>query len=299
MTSRKFQEICLVDITSLLTADLTKIRSLSAKKMKHFKSAPRGSATLAAWFGDADCALISRNISVDARVLEACPNLKYIGVYGTGLDQIDLRAARKRGIVVAGIGDYCNRETAEFVLAQIYLATRSLGPLSLKAEPQSVQGTVLGVVGMGRVGQELALLALANGLDVFYFSAARNRAIEGKGVGFLPLKKLMRKCEIISFHTPPDRRILSKSMFSTLPDGKLLISTSHDGAWDDAGFAAWIKNPKNMVVFDALAADSFQSLRGHRNVVLSKRYAYLTRQSRERRSMLLVKSLCDFLKKAK
>jgi phosphoglycerate dehydrogenase-like enzyme len=182
----KFKQIALIDVSSLQTSCLDHLSKLSDGSLIFHAGLPRDLSETEKIIGAVDCLIVSLLVPLPKDVFKKCPSLRYVCVYGTSTRRIDLNAAKASGVLVDSIRHYCDRETAEFVLAQIASLARGLGNYQWKAEPTSLNGKRIGVVGMGSVGRALSELCLGIGMEVVYFSPNRKRDIEQKGAKYLP-----------------------------------------------------------------------------------------------------------------
>ena len=295
MTMKRFKKICIVGVDSLAAVDLAAIRSLSASPIVQSKFIA-DPVKMSKVIGSSDCLVVSRHVDISGKIFNYCPNLKFIGVLGTGIDNVDLKAAVQHGIQVAGIADYCNRETAEFIVAAILSVTRRLASKRWKRDVQSLGELNLGIIGMGRVGLELAKLGVSFGAEVFYNSKSRKKEAEELGARYLEIDDLLERCDAISLHVPPGTKVLFTDHFRRISaKPRLLINTCIGRVMDRKAFMGWIKNAENMALFDSLGGKGYGDIAKRRNVVIYNEPAYLTRATNARRSGLSVELLREAL----
>jgi glyoxylate reductase len=154
---------------------------------------------------------------IDREVIEAAPNLKIIANYAVGYNNIDLKAASKRGIVVTNTPGVLTETTADLTWALILAVARRL----LEAEQSlrsgkwtgwaptqflgsDIYGKTLGIMGMGRIGQAVSRRAGGFSMRVVYYSRHRIPAGEEKKLKahFLPLPDLLKESDFVSLHLP-------------------------------------------------------------------------------------------------
>ena len=166
----------------------------------------------------ADCeALIVRSgTQVTADILEGAPKLQVVGRAGAGVDNIDMPAATRRGVVVMNTPGGNSISACELTMAMMLALARRLPQASQRVKAgewprkeflgTELQGKRLGVLGLGRIGSEVARRALAFGMDVVaydpYLTDERARRLEVKLAG---LDELLATSDVITLHLPRNR----------------------------------------------------------------------------------------------
>jgi len=184
---------------------------------------------------------------VTREVIAAAKELRAIGRAGIGLDNIDLEAARERGIKVLNTPGATTISVAELTLGHMLALARQIpqATASLKAgkwEKKRFMGTelhgkTLGIIGIGRIGREVAKRAAAFGMDlVAYDPYVREAEVRGLGVKLLPLEDLLPYSDWITIHvplTPETRHLLGEREFRMMKDGVRLINCARGGVVDE------------------------------------------------------------------
>ncbi|GIK39466.1 MAG: dehydrogenase [Chloroflexota bacterium] len=180
-------------------------------------------------------------LPVPGDLLRQRPELKLIITCSTGWDHIDVVAATELGILVCNAGDYCADEVADHTMLLILAAWRNLPLLTAEVRqggwnfdcagtPRPLQGTVLGLVGMGRIGSRVAQRAKAFGLHVLgYDPFIPPDQIQARGVGPVSLADLLAQADIISLHLPSQagrQPLLTQAAFAQMKPGALLVNVS-------------------------------------------------------------------------
>lgn len=195
-------------------------------------------------------ALLVRERTVDAAVLDACPNLKVVVRYGVGVDNIDLETARLHGIYVANVPDYgAENEVSEHAVA-LYLAVQrrivsrdgevrnGAWGVGQAAMIPNREGAVLGLIGCGKIG-----LAAARKFRVLGFGRvvvadpylSVEAALEA-GVEQVSLDDLCRTADVISLHaplTPETRHILDDRQIALMKPTTIVVNVSRGGLVDE------------------------------------------------------------------
>jgi len=194
-----------------------------------------------------DGLIVRSATKVTREVIEAGENLKAIGRAGIGLDNIDTEAAKERGIKVLNTPGATTISVAELTLGHMLALARHIpqGTASLKAgkwEKKRLIGTelygkTLGIIGLGRIGREVAKRASAFGMDlVAYDPYVREGDVRNLGLKLLPLEDLLQHSDYITIHvplTPETRHMLGKREFELMKPGVRLINCSRGGVVDE------------------------------------------------------------------
>jgi len=153
---------------------------------------------------------------IDKEVLDSAPCLKVISTYAVGYDNIDIKEATKRKIVVANTPGVLTETVADFTWALILSIARRIvegdkivrqkkfkgwGPLVLVGS--DVYGKTLGIIGAGRIGQAVARRAKGFDMDILYFSRKRKKEFEREcNAKFVDIETLLKQSDFVSLHTP-------------------------------------------------------------------------------------------------
>ncbi|RAV18562.1 phosphoglycerate dehydrogenase [Paenibacillus contaminans] len=202
---------------------------------------------LVAIIGDYDALLVRSQTKVTERIMQAGSKLKVVGRAGVGVDNIDLEAATKRGIVVINAPDGNTIATCELTFAMMMAIARQI--------PQAYKKTVggewdrktfvgvelrnktLGVVGMGRIGSEVAKRAKAFGMNVIgYDPFLSEERAEKMGVKLGSVNDIAAQADFITVHTPltnETRGIIGKDQFAIMKKGVRIINCARGGIVDE------------------------------------------------------------------
>ena len=186
---------------------------------------------------------------VDRSVIEAGTALRVIANVAVGYNNIDVPAARERGIIVTNTPDVLTDATADFTLALILAVTRRLGEGERMLRRgdwkgwafdqllgMQLRGRQLGVVGFGRIGQAVAARASAFGMTIAHASRS------GTGI---PLDRLLSTSDIVSLHvplTPETRHLIGQAELARMKRSAYLINTTRGPVVDEAALAWALRN---------------------------------------------------------
>jgi len=246
---------------------------------------------------------------VTGKAIDAASNLELIVRAGIGLDNIDLEAAKTKGIQVANTPAATSISVAEHTFGLMLAAVRNHGKANLsmkehKWEKKLFSGTelygkTLGVMGFGRIGQEVAKRALAFGMNVIAFDI-----IEVKtelNVTQVSWEELLSQSDIITLHLPltdKTRHMISDKEFAMMKDGVILINASRGGTVDEKALKNALDSDKvraaALDVFEKEPPDEF-SLVDHPNVIATPHIGAAAKEGQKRAGMEVVSILKERL----
>jgi D-3-phosphoglycerate dehydrogenase / 2-oxoglutarate reductase len=195
---------------------------------------------------------------VTAAVTEAGSSLKVIGRAGVGVDNIDLEAARKRGITVVNAPTSTTGAVAELAFGLLLALAREIPRADaamkqgrwLKKELEGVElaGKTLGVIGYGRIGKDLGKRAAAFGMNtITYDPFIQEESIRAGGAESVSLQDLLAWSDFISLHLPFDvqtRDLIGPQAISQMKDGVRIICAARGGIIDEAALLAALNSGK-------------------------------------------------------
>lgn len=195
---------------------------------------------LLALLPEADCVLACG--AMDAQMIEAGKQLGLIVCYGAGYDKIDIDAATKRGVLVCNTPDSVTTATAEVAIGlmlavkrricELDAAVRSEGSAAFgmgKRMGSSLEGGVLGIVGMGRIGGRVADFGRMMGMRIVYTARTEHEAENAKGASRVLLRELMERADVISIHCPltdQTKGMITGELLDCMKAGAVLINTA-------------------------------------------------------------------------
>ncbi|MDI3421191.1 2-hydroxyacid dehydrogenase [Streptomyces luteolus] len=262
--------------------------------------------------------LITALAPVTAEHLAAAPELKLVQCSSHGFDYVDVAAARDRGIPVCTIGssDAEKRCVAEQTFALMLALAKQLVPAHtalaegdwalprLKPSLTELSGKTLGIVGLGQIGQEVALRGRAFSMDVVY--AGRRRAEpsveERLGARHLDLDELLRTSDYVSLHAPltdATRGLLSAERLALLKPTAFVVNTARGALIDQEALADALESGAlagaGLDVFDPEPPPSSLRLLRAPNVVLSPHVGGVTRETVVRIAIAAAQNVASYL----
>lgn len=230
-------------------------------------------------------AVISRTLELSARAIASCPTLKVISKHGVGVSNIDVAAAGARGIPVYVTPGANAQSVAEMTLGLLFAAARRIawmdaelrgGRWSRAQDGIELSGKTLGLVGFGQVGQRVAQVCQALGMQVAAFDPAL-RSSPVAGVKLLAsLDELLPLADVLSLHVPLNRHtrgMLGAAQLARLPKGAILINTARGEVVDEPALVEALRSGLlhaaglDTMAVEPLPVDS--ALAGLPNVVLT------------------------------
>ncbi len=196
---------------------------------------------------EADVA-ITNKVKLSRAQLEHLPKLKLICVAATGFDCVDISACRDLGVTVCNAPAYSASSVAEAVIASIFALRRSLFEYREAASKrwptsnhfcvhgtpiQDINGSTLGIVGRGDIGNRVAQLAVGLNMHVIF---AEHQGAPRVRDGYVPFETMLQKADAVSLHcplTPQTRHLIGAKQLSLMKQGALLINTARGPLVDE------------------------------------------------------------------
>ena len=218
---------------------------------------------------DYDALIVRGRTKVTASLLETATKLKVVGRAGVGVDNIDLAAAKSRGVTVVNAPVSTTLAVAELTFGLLLALTREIPRADssmkqgqwLKKELEGVElhGKTLGILGMGRIGAEVARRARAFGMDVLgYDPLLSPEEIRGRVAEPVDRDELLARADFISLHlplTPETRGLLDADQFARMKDGARIVCAARGGIIDEAALLSALESGK----IAGAALDVFES----------------------------------------
>ena len=196
----------------------------------------------------ADALLVWHELTYDAKIMDKLLNCKVIVRVGAGVDNVDLKAAKERGIKVCNVPDYGTNDVADHAFALLLHIARGIQPYEQSIRDGAwswkpgesltrLTGKHFGVIGLGRIGMAAALRAKAFGMEVHFYDPYVKHGFE-KSLNISrsdSLSDLAELADIVSIHTPltPETEcMLNKDYFEVARNGQIIINTARGSIVD-------------------------------------------------------------------
>jgi glyoxylate reductase len=248
--------------------------------------------------------LLEAAVRVGPEELDLLPALRFVANYGVGYDGVDVAACRARGIAVTNTPGVLDAAVADLTLALILACRREVvladrfvregrwrsGWSQPEIVGHDVAGATLGLVGFGRIAQQVARRADAFGMRVVHHSRSSG----------LPLDELLAGADVVSLHVPlteETRGLVSRERLGLLRDGATLVNTARGAVVDQDALVDELVSGRISAGLDVFADEPHvpERLCGLRNVVLTPHLASSTAETRAAMTRVLVDNVVAFL----
>lgn len=273
-----------------------------------------------------DALLVRSATQVRKELIDACPGLRIIGRGGVGMDNIDVDYARSKDIHVINTPSASSESVAELVFAHLFSGARFLADANRKmpivgdaefnalkkqyTNGTELRGKTLGIIGMGRIGQEVSRIALGLGMRViaadsnigcasitvkFYNNQFINVEIETE-----PLEGVLKHADFLTLHVPAQSTgaVIGAEQFALMKDGVAVINCSRGGVVDEAALLSALDTNKvsfaGLDVFENEPTPSLQLLQ-HPRISLTPHTGASTLEAQDRIGLSLAAQICSIV----
>ncbi|MDF2430546.1 MAG: D-3-phosphoglycerate dehydrogenase / 2-oxoglutarate reductase [Mucilaginibacter sp.] len=282
---------------------------------------------LAVKLQDYDGITVRSATKVRKALIDACPNLKVIGRGGVGMDNIDVEYAKEKGVAVYNTPASSSLSVAELVFAHLFTGVRFLQDSNRKmpvegatkfndlkkayAKGIELRGKTIGILGFGRIGREVAKIALGVGMDVmaydlFPFNPEVEVILGGGTTVKITVKtasreEIIKQADFITLHTPfVDKPIIGAAEFEQMKKGAGVVNCSRGGLIDEDALLAALNSGK--IAFAALDVFSNEptprtDILTHPKISLTPHIGASTNEAQERIGLELANLIIDHFKK--
>lgn len=244
-------------------------------------------------------------------VLTQCKILETVAYIGVGAANfVDLEAASRLGVAVSNTPDYGNRSVAEHALGLILAVARNTVAgdddlrrglwTQMSREGIQIKGRSIGLVGLGKVGREMARLCHAFGLRVTYYDIERRPEMEDIAA-YLPLEELLSESDVVSLHLVLDestRGFVGEREIALMKPGSILVNTSRGEVLDLAAVARALREGRlrgaGLDNFPGEPVPDLGEFRDLENVTLTPHVAFNTREAKDRMTDIAVNNVVSF-----
>ena len=260
-------------------------------------------------------AVICNKTRITAAVMEACPTVKYIGLFATGYNNIDTDYAAAHGVTVCNVPGYSTEAVAQHTFAFIlaltdrvheYNATVAQGdwirsrtfsyfPIPL----MELCGKTIGIVGYGAIGRRVGDMARAFGMKVLVHG---RRPIPDSDVEQVPFEELLRRSDVVTLHCPLNRDsegMMNAAAFAAMKEGAIFVNTARGGLVDEWALRAALDSGHllgagiDVLQVEPMTADC--PLYGAPNCILTPHIAWAGLETRHRLMGVVADNLRHYL----
>ena len=258
--------------------------------------------------------IITNKTPVTAEVMEAAPGLQLIAVTATGYNVVDTAAAKKRGVPVCNVPEYGTWSVAQHAFALLLELTNHAGTNSISVQKgewyraadwcytkqpvMELKDKTIGIIGLGKIGTQTAMIAMAFGMKVIYHRGSRKL----KGAKEVKLHELFMQADFISLHCPltaDNNAFINKEMLELMKPTAFLINTSRGQLIAEKDLAdALQKNKLAGAALDVLSAEpplAGHPLIGLPNCIITPHNAWISFEARARVMETTLANVKNFL----
>lgn len=260
-------------------------------------------------------AVLCNKVPITAEVMAACPTLKYVGLFATGYNNIDVAYAASHGVTVCNVPGYSTEAVAQHTFALLlaltdrvheYNATVAQGdwirsrtfacfPIPLT----ELCGKAIGIVGYGAIGRRVGDMARAFGMRVLVHG---RRPIPDTDVEQVPFEELLRRSDVVTLHCPlnaDSQGMMDAAAFAAMKEGAIFINTSRGGLVDERALRAALESGHllgagvDVLQVEPMTADC--PLYGAPNLIITPHIAWAGVETRHRLMGVVAENLRHFL----
>lgn len=267
--------------------------------------------------GDAEIVL-SNKTAIDKSVIDSCKNLKYIGLFATGYNIVDVEYAREKGIVVCNVPDYSSKAVAQHTFALIlefYSKIWEHNDLVKKGNWSNcsdfcfysqglseLNNKTIGLIGFGNISKQVEKIATAFDMNVLVYSRTIKKEFEKDNLKFVDLDYLFKNSDIISIHCPlfeETKNLINKETLNKMKKTAILINTSRGPIINDIDLACALNSEVisgaglDVVSIEPILANN--PLLDAKNCIITPHIAWAPKETRDRLIKVVVQNIKDFL----
>jgi len=261
---------------------------------------------------ESDALMVRSETKITAEVIAGAPRVKFIGRAGTGVDNIDVSVASRQGIVVANVPGGNTISAAEQSLALLFALARNTPQADASTRAgkwerskfvgTEVTGKTLGVVGLGRIGREVAQRAIGLSMRVVAFDPVGDESwCRRAGVAFVSLNDLLAQADFISVHVPlteQTKHLLNRETLAKTRRGVRIINCARGGIVDEAALLEFVKSGHvkgaALDVFEKEPLDPASPLLAHPEIIVTPHLGASTEEAQVKVAADLAQGLMEF-----
>ncbi len=260
--------------------------------------------------------IVTNKVVITDLLMSQTPTLKLICVAATGMNNVDLEAAKRRGIEVKNVAGYSTDSVIQHTFSMLfylmghsryydeYVKNGSYSKSEIFTDVSKpfyeIKGKKWGIIGLGSIGRGVANIAKAFGAELFYYSTSGvNRTEDYQRVN---LKELLKTCDIISIHAPLNDKtnnLLDYEQLLTCKDGALILNLGRGGIVNEEAVARIVDKKNIYFGLDVLTQEPMVqnhpilSVNNKENIYLTPHIAWASVEARERLIASVIKNISD------
>jgi Lactate dehydrogenase and related dehydrogenases len=249
--------------------------------------------------------VFSNKTPLPTKAFQYMPNVKYIGVFATGYNIVDVEAAKKRGITVTNVPTYGTGTVAQMAIALLLELCHHIGAHSdavsrgewsnnadwcfWRYPIVELDGKTIGIIGFGKIGQAVGKIAQALGMDVLVFDRYPRKELENDTLHYVKLDELLKNSDMISLHCPlfkDTEGIIGRNNIAKMKDGVMIINNSRGALIVEEDLAEALNSGKvagaalDVVSSEPIHADN--PLLQAKNCIITPHISWASKEARQR-----------------
>lgn len=256
--------------------------------------------------------LVIANSPLQEQIIKAAKDLEMISVAFTGVDHVDLNAAKEKDVLVANAAGYSTPAVVELtfgLMIDVFRNTVPLDGLTRQGKTKEgfrqreLKGRRLGILGTGDIGGDVAKVGLAFGMEVIAYNRSKNSELEKLGVKYMSMEDVFRNADVLTIHLPLNegtKGIVSNEYLNMMKKDSILINAARGPIIDNGELAKMLNEGKisgaGLDVFDMeppIPAD--YPLLSAKNTVLTPHIAYASEEAMVRRAEIVFENIEKYL----
>ncbi len=256
--------------------------------------------------------IVRSRTKVDNTLIESADNLNVIGRAGTGCDNIDINAATRKGILVMNTPGGNTISAAEHTMALMLSLSRNVPQANAsmnsgkwergKFKGVELNNKTLGIIGLGKIGKEVALRAIPFGMNVICFDPLMSEEAASKlGVKLVSLNELYKNSDIISVHVPltdETKNIICEKVLGKCKNGVKIINCARGGLIDESALLKFLENGRvsgaAIDVYETEPPDFESPLLKHPNVITTPHLGASTKEAQQKVAVQIAHQTADY-----
>ncbi|WP_261302524.1 D-2-hydroxyacid dehydrogenase [Paenibacillus andongensis] len=249
--------------------------------------------------------ILTNKTPLSAQMIQQLPKLRYIGVLATGYNIVDIQAAKENGIIVANVPAYSTHSVAQLVFALLLEFchrvqqhsdsvlngdwSESIDFSYTRSPLVELSGQTMGLIGLGQIGKQTALIAQAMGMRVIATGNGRNVPQPVEGIEWVQIDELLQHSDVVSLHcplTPATNQLIDANRIAQMKPTAILINTARGGLLNEKDVAHALNEGRLAGAgLDVLSVEPPQPdnpLLHAKNVIITPHIAWATKEARAR-----------------
>ena len=255
---------------------------------------------------------------LNKEIFDACPSIKWVGVLATGYNVVDVEYAKEKNIPVYNVPTYGTTAVSQFVFALLLELCHYVGQHSNSVKEGQwsncedfcywnyplieLAGKTIGIIGLGRIGQETAKIAQAFGMKVLAYDAHKIESLESETLKYVELEELFANSDVISLHCPlfeSTKGLINKTNIEKMKNGVMIINTSRGPLIVEEDIKEALNSGKvKGFACDVVSTEPIQMdnpLLKAKNVLITPHIAWAPLESRARLLDIAIENLKSYL----